>query len=113
MNPFLSTNIIRLLLLPIEKVSVFGDSKKVFLGEKAKTLGLVDEVGDFDVALDIAAQLGKVRRQVTYVKPRPTFPERLFSRFAGNLAEEVLTEAEYLASPQIYYLSSTSNFDLR
>jgi len=76
---------------------------EVFLGEKARTLGLVDEVGDFDTALDLAAQLGKVARRVTYVRPRPTLPERLLSRFAISVVEETLTEVEYLLSRQIYY----------
>jgi protease IV len=77
---------------------------EVFLGEKARSLGLVDEVGDFDTALDLAAKLGKVPRRFTYFRPRPTLPERLLSRFAASLVEETLTEVEYLASRQIYYL---------
>jgi protease-4 len=76
---------------------------EVFLGEKAKGLGLVDEVGDFDAALDLAAQLGKVRRHFSYVRPRRGFAERLVSRFAISFAEETL-ELGYLLSPQIYYL---------
>jgi protease-4 len=76
---------------------------EVFLGEKAKGLGLVDEVGDFDTALDLAAQLGKVRRRFSYVRPRRGFAERLFSRFAVSFAEETL-ELRYLLTPQIYYL---------
>ena len=76
---------------------------EVFLGEKAKDLGLVDEVGDFDVALDLAAKLGKVPRRVTYYSPQPSLPERLLSRFATSLVEETLAEVEYRASRQIYY----------
>jgi protease-4 len=77
---------------------------EVFLGEKAKALGLVDEVGDFDTALDLAAQLGKVARRVTHVRPRPTLLERLLSSFAASVAEETLAEVEYLLSRQIYYM---------
>jgi protease-4 len=76
---------------------------EVFLGEKAKGLGLVDEVGDFDNALDLAAQLGKVRRRFGYVRPRRGFAERLVSRFAISFLEETL-ELGYLLTPQIYYL---------
>jgi protease-4 len=76
---------------------------EVFLGEKAKGLGLIDEVGDFDAALDLAAQLGKVRRRFSYVRPRRGFAERLVSRFAISFAEETL-ELGYLLAPQIYYL---------
>ncbi len=77
---------------------------EVFLGEKAKSLGLVDEIGDFDTALDLAAKLGKSPRRVTYFRHRPTLTERLLSRFATSLVEETLAEAEHLTSRQIYYL---------
>jgi protease-4 len=76
---------------------------EAFLGEKAKGLGLIDEVGDFDAALDLAAQLGKVRRRFSYVRPRRGFAERLVSRFAISFADETL-ELGYLLAPQIYYL---------
>lgn len=76
---------------------------EVFLGEKAKALGLVDEVGDFDDALDLAAKLGKVPRRVTYFRPRPALSERLISRFAASLVEEAMSEVEYQAIRHIYY----------
>lgn len=76
---------------------------EVFLGEKAHDLGLIDEVGDFDDALDLAAKLGKVPRRVTYFRPRPALSERLLSRFAASLIEETMAEVEYRASRQIYY----------
>jgi protease-4 len=76
---------------------------EVFLGEKAKELGLVDEVGDFDTALDLAAQLGKVPRRFSYVRPRRGFAERLASRFAISFGEETI-ELGYLLAPRIYYL---------
>lgn len=76
---------------------------EVFLGEQAKALGLVDEVGDFDTALDLAAQLGDVRRRFSYVRPRRGFAERLASRFAISFAEETL-DLGYFFAPRIYYL---------
>jgi protease-4 len=76
---------------------------EVFLGEKAKAIGLVDEVGDFDTALDLAAQLGRVRRRFTYARPRRGFAERLASRLSISFVEETL-ELGYLFIPQIYYL---------
>lgn len=76
---------------------------EVFLGWKARDLGLVDKVGDFDNALDLAAELGKVTRRVSYFKPRSSLPERLLSRFAASLVEETMAEVEYRASRRIYY----------
>jgi protease-4 len=77
---------------------------EVFLGEKAKALGLVDEVGDFDSAVDLAADLGKVARRVMRVRRRPSLPERLFLRFTDSMLQETMAEAESLLHRRIYYL---------
>ena len=72
---------------------------EVFLSQKAKELGLIDELGDLDQALDLAAELGKVPRRIEYVKPRKTAIERLASRFATSLAEDLRNEIAYWSSP--------------
>ena len=77
---------------------------EVFLAEKAKELGLVDEVGDFDTALDLASELGKVPRRTAYVRPRQGLLQRLFSGTASSIAEEFIAEAEWLVSRQIHYM---------
>jgi len=69
---------------------------EVFLGEKAKALGLVDEIGDFDTALDIAAQLGKVPRRFTCMRPRRALLEKLLSRFAASFSTEIFAKVEHL-----------------
>jgi protease-4 len=53
---------------------------EIFMAPRAKEAGLIDEIGDFDTALDLAAQLGKVPRRVRYVRPRPTLRDRLLER---------------------------------
>jgi protease-4 len=58
---------------------------EIFLAPKAKEAGLIDEIGDFDTALDLASQLGKTPRRVKYVRPRPTLRERLLSRLLMEL----------------------------
>jgi protease-4 len=77
---------------------------EVFLGEKAKNLGLIDEVGDFERAIDIASELGKVGRRLIPSRHRPGLSERLFLRFAGESFEEALVQAEGLLGRRIYYL---------
>jgi protease-4 len=76
---------------------------EVFLGEKARALGLVDEVGDFEVAADLAAELGHVARRVVHIRRRPGLPERLFMRFADTMIQETVSEAEGLLQRRIYY----------
>ncbi len=76
---------------------------EVFLGEKARSLGLIDEVGDFERAIDIAADLGKVGRRLIQVRRRPSLSQRLFLRFADESLEEALVRAEGLLSRRIFY----------
>jgi len=76
---------------------------EVFLGDKAKALGLVDEIGDFDVAADLAADLGRVPRRVVHIRRRPGLPERLFLRFADTMLQESVAGAEGLLQRRIYY----------
>jgi len=57
---------------------------EVFMAPRAKQLGLIDEVGDFEVALDIAAQLGKVPRRPFYIRRQKTLTERLLSRVTSS-----------------------------
>jgi protease-4 len=77
---------------------------EVFLGEKAKSLGLVDEVGDFERAIELAADLGKVGRHLMPVRRRSSLYERLFMRFADESIEQVMVQAEGLLSRRIFYL---------
>lgn len=86
-----------------DKVRELGTGE-VFLGEKARALGLVDEIGDFDFAVDLAADLGKVTRRVVHIRRRPSLPERLFLRFADTMLQETVAEAEGLLHRRIYYL---------
>ncbi len=76
---------------------------EVFLGEKAKSLGLVDEVGDFEMAADIASELGNVPRRFIPIRRRPTLSERLLLRFADESFHEIIFEAEALLQRRIYY----------
>ena len=77
---------------------------EVFLGDKAKSLGLVDEVGDFELAADIACELGDVPRRFIPIRRRPTLSERLLLRFADESFQDWIFEAEAMLSHRrIYY----------
>ncbi len=77
---------------------------EVFLGEKARALGLIDEVGDLDRAIEIAADLGKVRRRLIPIRHRPSLYERLLPQFGGDSADDVLARAEGLLARRVYFL---------
>lgn len=76
---------------------------EVFLGEKAKSMGLIDEVGDFELAADMASELGHVPRRFIPIRRRPTLSERLFLRFADETFQDLIFEAEAMLDRRIYY----------
>ncbi len=77
---------------------------EVFLGGMARDLGLVDEVGDFERAIEIASDLGKVRRRLIPMRRRPSFYERIFPQLGGDSVEDVLAQAEGLLARRVFYL---------
>jgi hypothetical protein len=64
-------------------------------------MGLVDELGDLDTALDIAAEMGKAPKRLHYVRPRRPLLERLLARGGASMAGAFLAEAEARLSPRI------------
>ncbi len=77
---------------------------EVFLAETAKELGLVDETGDLETALDLASKLGNVPKRVTHIRPSQTFLQKLLLRSASSVTKELLNEAAWLFSEQAYYV---------
>lgn len=70
------------------KVRELADGR-VFTGETAKNLGLVDKLGDLQDAIDLAGRLGGIKGKVEAVYP-PKEKLSLFSLIFGNEAEELL-----------------------
>lgn len=65
-----------------------------FTATKAKEMGLIDELGDMDTALDMASEMGRVPREVSYVRPRRALLERLLSPMSATLVRQVVAEME-------------------
>jgi len=76
---------------------------EVFSGEKAKEMGLIDELGDMDTALDMASELGRVPRRLQYVRPRRPLLERIISRGGASLAQALLSEVEVWTRPRVEF----------
>jgi protease-4 len=57
--------------LPVEKVKEIADGR-IFSGAQSKQLGLVDQLGDFQDALDLAKKMSGVEGEVTLVYPKKT-----------------------------------------
>jgi protease-4 len=57
--------------LPVDKVREIADGR-IFSGEMAKELGLVDELGNFQDAVNLAASLSGIKGEPTLVYPEKT-----------------------------------------
>ena len=86
--------------LPLEKVRQIADGR-IFSGAKAKELGLVDMLGNFQDAVQLTKELAGIRGDVVLVRPEKgslAFLERLMDSGANSL-ERVLegfkTRIEY------------------
>ncbi len=83
--------------LPREKVVAVATGE-VWLGTEAVNLGLADEVGDIDRAIEVAAALAGVPAEAHPVRLRRSLFSRLTDRFAmrvaHGLAEAVANELE-------------------
>ena len=79
---------------------------ELFTGKGAQERGLVDEIGDFEDALDIAAKAGKTRRRPIWVRPKRTMMERFVGRIGGpGVARGMLPELERLLTGGVYFVA--------
>ena len=67
---------------------------EIWLGEQARELGLVDEIGDLERAVELAADAAGVPARSAPVRLRRPLLERLVGRFAVSLAGAVADEIE-------------------
>jgi protease-4 len=77
--------------LPMEKVAAIADGR-IFSGEQARDLGLVDELGNLEDTIDMAARMAGIKGRPVIVYPRrrkPTLFEYLTEGIAQRLKEEV------------------------
>lgn len=67
---------------------------EVWLGHEAVELGLVDEIGDLERAVEIAAQLAGVPAKAAPVRIRRRLLGRVIDRFATSVARSLADEIE-------------------
>ena len=76
---------------------------EVFTAVRAKEMDLLDELGDLDRAIDLAAELGKTPRRIRYVRPKRNLRSLLMSRMAASFVEEVSARLEQTLRQRIDY----------
>jgi protease-4 len=67
---------------------------EVYRAPQALKMGLVDELGDLDRAIDLAAELSGAPRRPVHVRPRRSFRARLLAPLAESLVETTSEEIE-------------------
>ena len=67
---------------------------EVFIASRAKDLGLVDELGDLDRAIDLAAELSGAPRRPVFARPRRSIRRRIFGPLVASLVELGADEVE-------------------
>lgn len=82
--------------IPPESVALFADGR-IFSGRQALDMGLVDELGNFGIAVTRAAEFAKIKGT-----PRLVYPAldhfRLFREFMGEEGASLLSEVARLVS---------------
>ena len=76
---------------------------EMFSATRAKEMGLIDELGDMEMALDMASEMGRVPRRGQDVRPRRPLLERLLSRGGAAVAQALLAEAEGQLRPRVEF----------
>jgi protease-4 len=88
--------------LPEEVVRGYATGE-MYSARTAKDMGLVDELGDLETAIDLAAEMGKAPKRLHHVRPRRPILERLFARSSSAMAHALMAELETRLSPRIEY----------
>ncbi len=79
--------------MPVERVRELATGE-VWLGSRALELGLVDEIGDMERAVEVAAELARVPAKSSRVRLHQPLLGRVMDRFAGRAALAIADELE-------------------
>ncbi len=91
--------------MPADQVRELATGE-IFTAKTALEKGLIDRLGDFDDALEAAAELGKTKPRPVWVRPKRGVMDRFAGRLAGPAVSlEPLTELAQLMSGGVYYIA--------
>ncbi len=76
---------------------------EIFTARRARDAGLIDELGDLDRAIDIAAELSDAPRKPVWVRPRRGLRDMVSSLAVSSLVSEVAMQVEERLQSRIYY----------
>ena len=90
--------------LSIEKVSALADGR-VFAGEQARDLGLVDDLGNLDDTIQVAAAMAGIKGRPAVVYSRKQ-KVSFFDLFTEGIAQHLKEEVQEKAQPELQYIWS-------
>jgi len=93
--------------LPVEQVEKFADGR-VFTGEQAVELGLVDELGGFQDAVDLAKELAEIRGDPRLIYP-PDERSRFLEELMGGMAQKVAQVVVEAVRTEIHRQSTSAD----
>lgn len=93
--------------LPVEQVEKFADGR-VFTGEQAVELGLVDELGGFQDAVDLAKELAEIRGDPRLIYP-PDERSRFLEELMGGMAQKVAQVVAEAVRTEIHRQSASAD----
>ncbi len=79
----------------LEKDKVKGlATGEVFTAKKALQLGLIDELGDHNRAMELASEIGRVPKRLVYMRPKRGLLQRLSFGFASAMVDVISLRLE-------------------
>ena len=76
---------------------------EMFTATRGKEVGLVDELGDIETAIDMACEMARIPRRLQYVRPRRPLLERILARNSAGLVQAVAAELDTRLQPRVEF----------
>jgi ClpP class serine protease len=65
---------------------------EIYTGRRSVEVGLADEIGDLDRAIDVAAEMANAPRKPVWMRPHKGLRDVLSSMVAGSMASSLVYE---------------------
>ncbi len=88
--------------IPVEQIMPIADGR-IFTGEQAQAMGLVDELGNLEDTIQIAATMAGIKGKPSVIYPRRRKPS-LFDYLTEGIAQRLREEVHETARPGLDYI---------
>jgi len=88
--------------IPVEQIMPFADGR-IFTGEQAQAMGLVDQLGNLEDTIDLAATMAGIKGKPSVIYPRRRKPS-LFDYLAEGIAQRLKDEVQETTRPGLDYI---------